>query len=83
MSENKFKKIMEILEKVIKINAVKGTKIVADLDHNGLHVYDVNNDCKSIIDDTVTHRIYFGELWDNEFDNLVSEMNKALDQYLV
>ena len=83
MSENKFKKIMEILEKVIKINAVKGTKIVADLDHNGLHVYDVNNGCKSIIDNAVTHRIYFGELWDNEFDNLVSEMNKALDKYLV
>lgn len=82
MSEIKFKKIVEILEKVIKINATKGTKLVADLGDNRLYICDAGNGCSEIMDyKGITGTIYFD--WDNEFDGLVSEMNKALDQYLV
>lgn len=80
MSENKFKKIMEILEKVIKINAVKGTRIVATLYKNSLHICDGDNGCEPLIEEGT---IYFEEYWDNEFEDLIFKMNKALDQYLV
>ena len=82
MSEKKFKKVMEILEKVIQINATKGTKLIADLGNNRLHICDADNGCSTIMNyKGITGTIYFD--WDNEFDGLVSEMNKALDQYLV
>lgn len=84
MSEKKFKKVMEILEKVIKINAVKGTKIVARVNESSLVVYDADNGCRPVMryDDYMTE-IYLTEKWDNEFDRAVNYMNKALDKYLV
>lgn len=84
MSENKFKKVMEILEKVIKINAVKGTKIVARLNESSLVVYDADNGCEPVMRyDNYMTEIYLTEKWDNEFNKAVNYMNEALEQYLV
>ena len=83
MNEYKAKKVMEILEKVIKINATKGTDLVADLRGSSLYVYDTNNDCKSIIDyEGITSHIYFTKHWDNYFDGMAEAMHEALDKYL-
>lgn len=84
MSKNKFEKVMAILEKVININAIKGTNIVARINEISLVVYDANNDCEPVMryDDYMTE-IYLQEEWDSEFDKAVTYMNEALDQYLV
>lgn len=83
MNEYKAKKVMELLEKVIKINATKGTKLVADLNNNGLHVCDANNDCKPVMYyQGITGTIYFDEYWDRYFEDLVAAMHEALDKYL-
>ena len=84
MSENKFKKIIEILEKVIKINAIKGTKIVARVNQNSLTVYDANKGCDPVMKyNGYMTDIYLTEDWDSEFEKAVSYMNEALDKYLV
>lgn len=82
MSKNKFKKVMEILEKVIKINAIKGTNIVARINERSLVVYDANNDCEPVMKYGYMTEIYLQEEWDNEFDKAVAYMHEALDQYL-
>lgn len=83
MNENKAKKVMELIKKVIYINSTKGTKLVIDLNNNALHIYDVNNGCESVMDyKGYTNRIYFDEFWNDEFDNLVLAMHEALDKYL-
>lgn len=83
MSKYKSKKVMEILEKVIKINATRGTGLVADLRESSLYVYDTNNDCKSIMNyEGITERIYFKKLWDDCFDEMIEAMHEALDKYL-
>lgn len=84
MSENKFKKVMEILEKVIKINAIKGNKIVATVNENSLSVYDSNKGCEPVMRyDGYMTDIYLTEKWDSEFEKAVNYMNEALDKYLV
>ena len=84
MSENKFKKVMEILEKVIKINAIKGTKIVAKVNENSLSVYDSNKGCDPVMKyNGYMTEIYLTENWDSEFEKAVNYMNEALDKYLV
>lgn len=84
MSENKFKKVMKILEKVIKINAIKGTKIVARVSENSLSVYDANKGCEPVMRyDGYMTEIYLEDEWNNEFDKAVTYMHEALDKYLV
>lgn len=83
MNEYKAKKVMEILEKVIKINATRGTNLVATLRDYSLDVYDASNGCEQLINyKGYISDICFGKIWDDCFDELVEAMHEALDKYL-